>query len=161
MRGMRDAQSGTLTGDTRYCENCLTAKDSTAPRETSSIITFKGKSGERYRFQAWVLGTRFKAVGGVYVVTRRSFEDRTFQSKASYQLLAIGQTNDLSVPFATRTEYGKLTEQGANCICVYAVADEKRRIEIEKDLVEGNEQWGGLLHYLFHAPVAQKAPGSS
>jgi hypothetical protein len=140
----------------------LPSKNPAAPAETSSsIITFKGKSGERYRFQAWLLGTKFKAIGGVYIVTKRSFEDRTFQTKASHQLLAIGQTNDLSVAFATRAENGKLTEQGANCICVYAVADEKRRLEIEMDLVEGNEQWGGLLHYLFHAPVPQKAPGSS
>lgn len=126
---------------------------------TSSTITFKGRSGERYSFQAWPLETKFKAVGGVYIVTRRSFEDRTFPTKARHQSLAIGQTANLADALS-KTDRTKLTAHGANCVCVYAVADEARRTAIEKDLVEGNEQWGGMLHYLFHAPVPEQAPGA-
>ena len=127
--------------------------------QNSSTITFKGKSGERYRFQAWPMGTKFKAVGGVYIITRRTFDDRTFATKASHQALAIGQTPDLASSLVSESEQSKLTAQGANCVCVCAAADEARRIQIEKDLVEGNEQWGGRLHYLFHADVPEKAPG--
>ena len=106
------------------------------------------------------MDTKFKAIGGVYLVTKRVFENRTFPTKASHQPLAIGQTADLAASFVTSAERSKLAEQGANCICVCAVADEARRIEIEKDLIEGN-QWGGGVHYLFRAAVPEKAPGAS
>jgi hypothetical protein len=134
---------------------------STQPDQTSSTITFKGKSGERYRFQAWPMETKFKAVGGVYLITKRVFEDRTFTTKASHQALAIGQTPDLAVSLVSESERAKLIAQGANCICVCAAADEARRVQIEKDLIDGNEQWGGSLHYLFHPVVSEKAPGVS
>ena len=132
---------------------------STELNQKSSIITFKGKSGERYRFQAWPIDTKFKAIGGVYVVTKRTFENRTFPTKASHQPLAIGQTANLAASVTT-TERDKLVDKGANCICVCAVADDARRAEIEKDLIEGNE-WGGGLHYLFHPAVPERAPGVS
>lgn len=130
----------------------------TAP-QANRTVNFKGKSGERYAFQACSIGTKFKAVGGVYLVTRRTYEDRTFAAKASHHALAIGQTADLATALLTSAELNKLTAQGANCICVFAVAEEARRIEIEKDLIDGNEQWGGRLHYLFHTPVSEKLPG--
>ncbi len=123
----------------------------------SGIMTFKGKSGDRYGFQAWPMETKFKATGGVYIVTRRAFEDRTFPTKAGHHPLAIGQTDNLATSFITHSERVRLTERGANCICVYAVADEARRIEIEKDLIDGNAQWGGDLHYLFHLARPEKA----
>ena len=134
---------------------------STQPDQKSSTITFKGKSGERYRFQAWPIDTKFKAMGGIYIVTKRECLDRTFPTKATHQCLAIGQTADLSASALTAAELSKLTTQGANCICVHAVVNEARRVEIEKDLIEGNEQWGGGLHYLFHTAVPEKAPGES
>jgi hypothetical protein len=132
---------------------------STQAGHTSSTITFKGMSGERYCFQAWPIDTKFKAIGGVYIVTKRACEDRTFPTKASHRPLAIGQTSDLSTALVTASERAKLGAQGANCVCVCAVADEARRVEIEKDLIDGNEQWGGRLHYLFHPDVPEKAPG--
>ena len=131
------------------------------PYRKSSSINFQGKSGESYRFQAWPMDTRFKAMGGIYLVTKRECLDRTFPTKATHRCLAIGQTADLAASVLTKPELTKLAAQGANCICVYAVADEARRIEIEKDLIEGNEQWGGRLHYLFHEYVPEKAPGVS
>ena len=121
-----------------------------------SIITFKGKSGERYRFQAWPIDAKFKAIAGVFVVTRRACENRTFPTKASHHALAVGQTASLDSAI-TRAERTKLIEQGANCICVYAAADEARRMEIETDLVDGN-QWGRNPHSLFHPTVPDRAP---
>jgi len=105
------------------------------------------------------MDTKFKAVAGLYIITKRGFEDRTFPTKASHRPLAIGQAPDLAAALVTKSELGKLVTQGANCICVCAVPDEARRLEIERDLVEGNEQWGGRLHYLFHPDVPEKAPG--
>ena len=134
---------------------------SQAPYAKSTSVIFQGKSGERYRFQAWPMDTRFKALGGIYIVTQRQCLDRTFPSKATHRCLAIGQTADLAASALTKTDLTKLTAQGANCICVYAVPEEARRMEIEKDLIEGNEQWGTRLHYLFHPAVPEKAPGVS
>ena len=107
------------------------------------------------------MDTKFKAVGGIYIVTKRECLDRTFPTMASHRCLAIGQTADFAASVLTKPELSKLTKQGANCICVYAVVDEVRRLEIDKDLIEGNEQWGGQLHYLFHAEVPGRAPGIS
>lgn len=121
-------------------------------------MAFKGKSGERYRFQAWPVETKFKEIGGVYVVTRRTYEDRTFPTKAGHHPLAIGQTANLAA-LLSKSERTTLIGRGANCICVYPIADEARRLEIEKDLIDGNQQWGGELHYLFHLAVPEKPPG--
>jgi hypothetical protein len=127
----------------------------------STSINFQGKSGQSYRFQAWPMDTKFKGIGGIYLVTRRECLDRTFPTKATHRCLAIGQTADLAASALSKAELSKLIGQGANCICVYAVADEARRLEIEKDLIEGNERWGGRLHYLFHEYVPEKLPGTS
>lgn len=134
---------------------------STTQDNRSSAVTFQGKSGTRYRFQAWPMDTKFKAAGGIYIVTKRECLDRTFPTMATHRCLAIGQTANFAASVLTKPELSKLTKQGANCICVHAVADEVRRLEIEKDLIEGNEQWGGQLHYLFRAEVPGRAPGIS
>jgi hypothetical protein len=130
-------------------------------RNTRSSVSFQGKSGTRYRFQAWPMGTKFKATGGIYIVTKRECLDRTFPALATHRCLAIGQTPDFAASVLTKSEMAKLTQGGANCVCVYPVADTERRLEIEKDLIEGNEQWGGALQFLFRAEVPARAPGMS
>jgi hypothetical protein len=115
----------------------------------SSSIEFTGKSGERYRFQVLPIGTAFKAVAAVYVVTKRTFDDRTFTTRASHQPLAIGETLNLAATFLGKSEVKTLTAKGANFICVCAIADPERRSRVERDLIEGNEVAGGSLRYLF------------
>jgi hypothetical protein len=105
--------------------------------------------------------TEFKRIAGVYIVTKRECLDRTFPSLGSHRCLAIGQTADFAASPLTKAELSKLKTQGANCICVYPVADEVRRREIENDLIEGNEQWRRDVHYLFRAEVPDRAPGPS
>lgn len=134
--------------------------DSAKDDAGSSTITFKGRSGERYRFQAWPLETKFKPVAGVYVVTKRVYEDRTFASRARHQSLLIGQSPNLANALS-QSDRTQLLAQGANCVCVCAVADEARRSHIERDLLEGNEQSGGMLQYLVRAPVPEQAPGAA
>jgi hypothetical protein len=131
----------------------------TSSARMTSSVTFQGKSGTRYRFEAWPMDTKFKPVGGIYIVTKRECLNRTFPSMASHRCLAIGQAADFAATVLSKAELSKLAAQGANCICVYAMADESRRLQIEKDLIEGNEQWGAQLHYLFRAPAADRAPG--
>ena len=115
----------------------------------SSSIVFTGKSGEGYRFQVWPLATAFRAVGGVYVITKRTFDDRTFATRASHQPLAIGETADLAATFVGKPELRTLAAKGANFICVCAVADPALRSRMERDLIEGNAIAGGSLRYLF------------
>jgi hypothetical protein len=125
----------------------------------SSSVIFRGRSGTGYRFQAWPLDTEFKGSAGVYIVTKRECLDRTFPLIGSHRCLAIGQTANFAASLLTKAELSKLSAQGANCICVYPVAEEVRRLEIERDLIEGNEQWRPDLHYLFRAEVPERAPG--
>ena len=115
---------------------------------TLSTVIFRGRSGVQFRFHTWPFGTKFKPVGAVYIVTRRSFEDPTFTTKATHQPLVIGQTANLADPLVSASQRAQLVAKGANCICVYAVADVARRAEIEKDLIDGNEHCGGRLQYL-------------
>jgi hypothetical protein len=105
--------------------------------------------------------TEFKGIGGIYIVTKRECLDRTFPSMGSHRCLAIGQTANFAASPLTKAELSRLKTQGANCICVYPVTDEGRRLEIEKDLIEGNEQWQRDVHYLFRPEVPDRAPGVS
>ena len=106
------------------------------------------------------MDTHFKAVGGIYIVTKRECLNRTFPSMAPHRCVAIGQTPDYAASVLTKTELSKLVQRGANCICVFPVAEEASRLRIEKDLIDGNEQWGGELHYLFRPTFGDRAPGA-
>jgi hypothetical protein len=133
-----------------------------ASRPQSSTVNFQGLSGTRYAFQAWPIGTSLTTSGGgVYVFTKRTFEDRTFTTKASHHVLGIGHTADFAAPLATEAERRAFRTQGANCICVCIVTDEARRLAIEKDLAAGHDRWGARLQYLFHPAVQGKAPGAA
>jgi hypothetical protein len=98
-------------------------------------ITFTGKSGEKYRFDAWSLETRFKPLAAVYFVTKRAFDNRTYHHRASHDSIYIGQTANLADPFATQSQFDCFRKHGANCICIYLLQDEEQRIAVEKDLM--------------------------
>ena len=86
----------------------------------------------------------------MYLVTKRSFEDATFTTKATHQPLVIGHTANLADALVSASQLVKLVAQGANCICVCAVADAEHRAHIEKDLIEGNEDFRGRLQSLYY-----------
>ncbi len=113
-----------------------------APVETH-IATYKrisimGNSGQKYDFLAWPLATRFRPLGAVYFVTKRSIENKTYRQSGSHQYIYIGQTDDLSAPLATETQLDRFARQGANCICVHVEADPERRLAATRDLMAGN-----------------------
>lgn len=97
-------------------------------------ITFSGKSGEKYRFDAWSLETRFKPLGAVYFVTKRAQNDGTY-NRASHDSIYIGQTANLADPFATQSQFDCFRKHGANCICLYVLEGEEQRIAVEEDLI--------------------------
>lgn len=94
-------------------------------------VTYAGKSGEQYHFQAWSLDVMFKPVAAVYFYTRRSYGNGTYR-RANHEIIHIGHAADLSSLLTTKTE--RYREAGANCICVHLVADDPRREAIERDL---------------------------
>ena len=134
----------------------MNLEDPAAPDRTS--VVFKGRSGDRFYFQVWPLSTKFRPVGGVYIVTRRSFQDSTFTTRATHQPLVIGHTANLADALISRSQRAKLTTEGANCICVCAVADAARRVEIEKDLIDGNEDFRGQLQSLYYLSEPTSPP---
>ena len=98
------------------------------------VVTFSGKSGEKYRFQVWTLDTRFKPLAAVYFVTKRSQDSSTYK-RASHDSIFIGQTANLADPFGTQGQLDCFKKHGANCVCIYVHENEERRIAIEEDQI--------------------------
>ena len=97
-------------------------------------VTFSGKSGEKYYFQVWPLETRFRSVAAVYFVTKRVRENQTYD-RACHEGIYIGQTENLTGLFATQSRLDLFKKHGANCVCVYLVKNEERRLAVEQDLI--------------------------
>jgi hypothetical protein len=97
-------------------------------------ITFTGKSGEKYRFQAWSLETRFKPMAAVYLVTKRAQDNSTYR-RASHDPIYIGQSANLADPFGTESQFECFRKHGANCICICLLESEARRSVAEEDLI--------------------------
>jgi hypothetical protein len=131
------------------------------PDRKSTSINFAGKSGQRYCFQAWPLDTTLSPMGGgIFIITKRECLDRTFPTKASHRCLVIGHTADLAAAL-TKADLRKLLEQGANCICVYRLSSDAERVQVENDLIEGNEHWRSGLQHLVLPVVPPKPPGGA
>jgi hypothetical protein len=101
-------------------------------------IIFFGRSGEEYRFECWDLETRFRAVGAIYVVTRRRAEGAGYR-RAHHETLYIGHVPSLAGLVGTLSPLGAFAQHGANCLCVYAASTEERRIAIRDDLVAAQQ----------------------
>jgi hypothetical protein len=69
------------------------------------------------------MNQKFRAVGGVYAISRRYPNGNTY----SHQVVYFGQTEDLSVRFEDHHKEECFVQQQANCICtrvmmkIYAV----------------------------------------
>src|SRR5262245_9336126 len=75
-------------------------------------LTLNGSSGTGYTFDVYPVGTAFRAVSAVYVVTRR---ERTHQG-FSHAVLYVGQTSDLGERFLRHHKASCFARNGANCI---------------------------------------------
>lgn len=98
-------------------------------------ITFTGKSGERYRFDAWSLETRFRALGAVYFVTKRMQENANY-NRACHDSIFIAHTPDLAGEYDTYSRSQRFAKHGANCICILLLENEERRVAIANDLLD-------------------------
>jgi hypothetical protein len=95
-------------------------------------LVLRGVSGKTYRFTAYPLGTRFRKLSGVYVITKRSHKaDGGYRHLALY----VGHTEDFSHPFDRHRKAEEFRGRGANCICLQPDESEESCLAKEQDLV--------------------------
>ena len=91
-------------------------------------ITFTGVSGIRYTFEIFAWGQAFNPIGAVYFITK-------CDGQGNHTSIYVGQTRDLSERFDNHHKASCFQRHGANRICVLVEGQEKRRLEIETDLI--------------------------
>jgi len=97
-------------------------------------FAFRGKSGKSYRFKVYPLGTRFRKIGGVYVIASRS---PGMNGRHRLVALYVGHTEDFSQPFDRHRKAREFTKQGADCVCLQSDDSEESRLATEQDLIDG------------------------
>ena len=96
-----------------------------------ATATWKGKSGRSYEFDVYPIGTTFKALGAVYIFSRRTTD---LNGKVTHDLAYIGQTGDLSERFDNHHKAPAIKKRGANAISIHLNGVESQRLNIETDL---------------------------
>jgi hypothetical protein len=95
-------------------------------------MTLTSTTDKRYRFKVFPLGTRFRSLSGVYLITQRT---NRADGRHRHKVLYVGHTKDFSHPFDGRVKVPDFTKYGANCICVLSDVSIESRREMEKDLI--------------------------
>ena len=114
----------------------------------ASTIYFRGRSGREYCFQVWPAGTHLKAVAGIFILTKRVFNNPTFATSASHECLGIAATDDLSTIAAATAK------SAATYICVRAEPNVEERAAIEQDLIGASLRGWNALAKLPASPGA-------
>ena len=91
-----------------------------------------GKSGTKYSFEVYPMDQDFKAIGGVYAITRRQKLGNTH----THDVIYVGQTSDLSTRFDNHHKADCFSDNNANCICVHTDGSEASRLGKEEDLLK-------------------------
>ena len=93
--------------------------------------TFTGTSGSKYEFTTHSRNTKFKAVGGVYFMTRLlKRSDGGYRHTHIY----VGETGNLSKAVLSLDKKACCDKRGANCVCIYLESSESKRLKIEAGL---------------------------
>jgi len=87
-------------------------------------ITLAGCSKKKYDFDIYQIGTKFKALGAVYFISKRD-------SSKTHKPIYLDITNDLSSRFNNHHKEGCIRKMKANCISVLLVKSENERKDIE------------------------------
>jgi hypothetical protein len=95
-------------------------------------IKFSGKSGNEYPFVVYSFDSNLSKIACVYVVTHRYKNESAY----SHRIIYVGQTDNLPERFENHHKANCFKEKNANAICVHSENSEKKRLEIEADLIE-------------------------
>lgn len=99
-----------------------------------STVKFKGVSDIEYSFDVYPLETTWSDnVAAIYVVTRR---DMKASKKFSHKTIYVGQTDNLKERHAHHHREKCFSSNDANCLCIHLETSEKKRMSIERDLIE-------------------------
>jgi hypothetical protein len=100
---------------------------------TMSVV---GKSGTKYVFNLYPIGTNFKAVGAVYIITKRTAKP---DGGGNHTSLYVGETGDLSTRFDDHHKQSCFDRNGANCIGAHQDGSADSRLSKESDILDGND----------------------
>jgi len=92
-------------------------------------ISLTGKSNTAYSFAIYPRSQEFKAIGVIYVMAKKT-------NGSSYSLIYIGQTGDASKRPFNHHRKDCFDRNGADHVLLLVESAEKRRLEIETDLIQ-------------------------
>jgi excinuclease UvrABC nuclease subunit len=92
-------------------------------------VTATGAFGAKYSFYVYPWGTDLKQVGGVYMVLRKGSQN------GNYDVLYVGQTNNLSERFDNHHKKPCFDRNRKTHIAAMVESSEVRRLNIEADLI--------------------------
>lgn len=95
-------------------------------------LDLTGASGTTYTFDVYPYDTNFKAIAAVYYISKRT---EKADGRGSHAAIYVGETEDLSARFDGHHDEACFKKNDANCKSILKEASEKRRLEIEADLV--------------------------
>jgi hypothetical protein len=96
-------------------------------------LILTGASGTDYKFNVYPYGTEFKEMGAVYYISKRTEKP---DGSGSHSKIYIGQTGDLSERFDDHHKEPCFKKNNANCHSIHSETDERKRLNIEKDLID-------------------------
>ena len=100
--------------------------------------TISGRSGTKYTFGLYPFPNTWKALGAVYIITKR-VEKPT--GGGSHTHIYAGETGDLSTRHERHHRKPCFDKHGANCIGVLLEEGEQRRLDIETDIRNNGDAW--------------------
>ncbi len=97
-------------------------------------VSFTAGAETSYQFTAYSRDSEFNDVGAVYFITKRAVNST--RDGHSHSSIYVGETGNLSDRLANHHQTACFDQLGANCVCVHAESDDKKRLAIEVDLLE-------------------------
>lgn len=97
-----------------------------------SEVTLSGKSGTKFKFNVYPIGEECPNESGIYAFTKREPKGADF----NHHVIYIGMAQSFQKRFYNHHKDDCIDKNGANCICLMAIKDEKQRTAIEDDLLK-------------------------
>lgn len=96
-------------------------------------ITLTGKSGKKHTFNIYPYDTSFKELAAVYYISKRTEKSG---GGGNHKHIYIGQTENLAERFQNHHKEECFKRNKANCKSILQESSEKKRLEIEADLID-------------------------